>query len=154
MFAACMNPKSGSFYVDLRLQRHFTTVALQLLEAEGLKSLYGQILDNHFQNFDKGSQDLITKIVSATAIMFNKITTDKKLYSTATKFHYQFNLRDFANIAQTFLLCSPTVFKSNPLALVRLWLHECNRVWLDRLIRKEDVDLYNSFVQTAMKEFP
>lgn len=41
MFAACMNPKSGSFFVDLRLQRHFTTVALQLLEAEGLKSLYG-----------------------------------------------------------------------------------------------------------------
>jgi dynein heavy chain, axonemal len=37
---------------------------------------------------------------------------------------------------------------------VRLWLHECNRVWLDRLIRKEDVDLYNSFVSTAMKEFP
>lgn len=41
MFSACMNPKSGSFFVDLRLQRHFTTVALQLLEAEGLKSLYG-----------------------------------------------------------------------------------------------------------------
>ena len=41
MFAACMNPKSGSFFVDLRLQRHFTTIALDLLDKEGLKSLYG-----------------------------------------------------------------------------------------------------------------
>ena len=27
LFAACMNPKSGSFYVDSRLQRHYTVIA-------------------------------------------------------------------------------------------------------------------------------
>jgi uncharacterized protein (DUF2461 family) len=52
MFAGCMNPKSGSFFIDLRLQRHMTTVALILPDKEKLKDMYKQILDNHFASFD------------------------------------------------------------------------------------------------------
>jgi dynein heavy chain len=40
MFMACMNPKSGSYFIDLRLQRHFTTVALPLPSKENLKDMY------------------------------------------------------------------------------------------------------------------
>jgi len=47
MFVACMNPKSGSFVVDLRLTRHFTVVALGVPEKEILSTIYHQILDNH-----------------------------------------------------------------------------------------------------------
>lgn len=72
---------------------------------------------------------------------------------TARKFHYQFNLRDFNNIIQNMLLAEPSPYAQNPLALCRLWLHECNRVYLDRLITKEDVDKYNEFIGNAMKEF-
>lgn len=72
-------------------------------------------MENHFEKFGKKAQDTASKIVSATAEMFGKITSDKKLYPTATKFHYQFNLRDFATIAQTFLLTDPRVFSNNEL---------------------------------------
>lgn len=72
---------------------------------------------------------------------------------TARKFHYQFNLRDFNNIIQNLLLAEPSPYSQNPLGLCRLWLHECNRVYLDRLITKEDVDKYNEFIGNAMKEF-
>jgi dynein heavy chain len=72
---------------------------------------------------------------------------------TARKFHYQFNLRDFTKIIQNMLLADPSPYARNPLALVRLWAHECNRVYLDRLILKEDVDKYNEFMGNAMKEF-
>jgi dynein heavy chain len=40
MFAACMNPKSGSFYVDLRLSRHFTTISCLTADREILKTIY------------------------------------------------------------------------------------------------------------------
>jgi dynein heavy chain len=40
MFAACMNPKSGSFIVDLRLSRHFTLVSCLTSEKEILKTIY------------------------------------------------------------------------------------------------------------------
>ena len=34
-----------------------------------------------------------------------------------------------------------------------MWVHECNRVFLDRLIFDEDRDLYMSFLKNGMKEF-
>jgi len=70
MFAACMNPKSGSFSVDLRLTRHFTLISCLTAEKEILKTIYFQILDNHLCNFDKACADLSAKIVEATMITF------------------------------------------------------------------------------------
>ena len=40
MFTACMNPKSGSFIVDLRLTRHMTLVSCLIAEKEILKTIY------------------------------------------------------------------------------------------------------------------
>jgi len=47
MFTGCMNPKSGSFIIDLRLTRHSTLVSCLVSEREILKTIYFQILDNH-----------------------------------------------------------------------------------------------------------
>lgn len=40
MFLGCMNPKSGSFVIDLRLSRHFTMIALGVPEKEILNTIY------------------------------------------------------------------------------------------------------------------
>lgn len=49
------------------------------------------------------------------------------------------------------MLATPSVYKGNALGLCRLWLHECHRVWKDRLIRKEDNDKYKGFIENAIK---
>lgn len=85
--------------------------------------------------------------------MFSSITNDKLMLPTATKFHYQFNLRDFARIIQTFLLTTPAAYKNNQLSLARLWLHECHRVWADRFIRSDDYDRYMGYVGVGLREF-
>jgi len=41
MFLGCLNPKSGSFVIDLRLTRHFTMVALGTPSKEILHTIYG-----------------------------------------------------------------------------------------------------------------
>ena len=69
------------------------------------------------------------------------------------KFHYQFNLRDFSKIVQNMLLAEPQLYRNQPEKLYRLWLHECNRVYLDRLIFEEDVTTYMKFVTEAGKKF-
>ena len=73
---------------------------------------------------------------------------------TAMKFHYQFNMRDFANIIENLLLTQPQTYKGNVLAMVRMWAHECHRVWRDRLLFQEDMDAYMNFMRAGMKEFP
>lgn len=34
-----------------------------------------------------------------------------------------------------------------------MWLHECNRVFYDRLIMDEDREVFNNFLKVGMKEF-
>ena len=73
---------------------------------------------------------------------------------TALKFHYQFNMRDFANIMENLLLSQASTYKGNVLGMVRMWAHECNRVWKDRLLFPEDHEAYMNFMRQGMKEFP
>jgi len=52
MFTACMNPKSGSFSVDLRLSRHFTQIGLGVPEKDILLTIYSSITQAYFESFD------------------------------------------------------------------------------------------------------
>jgi len=72
---------------------------------------------------------------------------------TASKFHYQFNLRDFSKIIQNLCQIQPAHYRGDPLGVVRLWAHECHRVWRDRLIYDADVDAYMNYMRTAIKDF-
>jgi dynein heavy chain len=70
MFAACMNPKSGSFIIDIRLSRHFTLISCLTPEKEILRTIYLQILQNHMENFDKPNLEVCPKLISATMSVF------------------------------------------------------------------------------------
>mmetsp|Transcript_20734 Transcript_20734/g.31856 ORF Transcript_20734/g.31856 Transcript_20734/m.31856 type:complete len:261 (+) Transcript_20734:7704-8486(+) len=153
MFTACMNPKSGSFNVDLRLSRHFTLISCLTAEKEILKTIYFQILDNHLCTFEKSVADLTQKIINATMTVFLGIATSPQFMPTAKKFHYQFNLRDFSKIIQNMMLSQPNHYRGNPLGIVRMWAHECHRVWLDRMIFPEDQEAYMNYMRNAIKEF-
>ena len=89
-------------------------------------------------NFDQQNQNWGPKIVSATAVVFSNLANAPQFWPTALKFHYQFNMRDFANIIENLLLAQPSTYKGNVLGMVRMWAHECHRVWKDRLIFPED----------------
>jgi len=107
MFSACMNPKSGSFIVDLRLTRHLTLVACLTAEKDILSTIYFQILDNHLRTFDKANADLSRRIINATMTVFLSVANAPQFAPTAKKFHYQFNLRDFARIVENMMLAQP-----------------------------------------------
>jgi len=98
MFLGCLNPKSGSFVIDLRLSRHFTLVALGTPEKEILNTIFLQVFSNHLKNFDNSFNNYAKKVVDATSIVFNGIALSAQFMPTAKKFHYQFNLRDFTKI--------------------------------------------------------
>lgn len=129
MFLGCLNPKSGSFVIDLRLTRHFTMVALGTPSKDILHTIYGQIFGHHLKSFDNKFAKYDMKIIQATTSIFNAIALSPQFMPTARKFHYQFNLRDFNNIVQNLLMAEPSPYNGNPLALCRLWYHECNRVY-------------------------
>ena len=58
-----------------------------------------------------------------------------------------------ARIVQNLLLAVPQHYKGNPLGLVRMWAHECHRVWHDRLIFDVDREAYMNFMRAGIKDF-
>ena len=92
------------------------------------------------------------KLVAATVQVFSGIALSPAFAPTAIKFHYQFNMRDVAKIVQNLLLAQPASYKQNAMGLVRMWAHECHRVWRDRLLFEEDVAMYMNFMKNGLKE--
>jgi dynein heavy chain len=106
----------------------------------------------HFAPFDAPCAAVAPKLVTATVNAFTGIALSPQFAPTAIKFHYQFNMRDVAKIIQNLMLAQPASYKGNPGGLVRMWAHECHRVWLDRLLFPEDVALYMNYMRNGLKE--
>ncbi|NXH39972.1 DYH17 protein, partial [Dicaeum eximium] len=136
-YVACMNPTAGSFTIDSRLQRHFCVFAVCFPSREALHTVYGTILQQHLarQRVPTPLQKMQPQLVAAALALHQKVASN--FLPTAIKFHYIFNLRDLSNIFQGLLFSTPDCLKT-PVDLVRLWLHEAERVYGDKLVDEED----------------
>ncbi|XP_041076181.1 dynein heavy chain 17, axonemal-like [Polyodon spathula] len=140
-YVACMNPTSGSFTIDPRLQRHFFVFAVSFPGQDALHAIYSTILSQHLtmNSFAIALQKFCTVLVAGALSFHQKITS--YFLPTAVKFHYVFNLRDLSNIFQGLLFSSAECVKTN-IDMIRLWLHETDRVYGDKLINDKDKELF------------
>ncbi|NXK40473.1 DYH17 protein, partial [Piprites chloris] len=149
-YVACMNPTAGSFTIDSRLQRHFCIFAVSFPSREALHRVYGTILQQHLarQQMPQALQKMQPQLVAAALALHQKVSST--FLPTAIKFHYLFNLRDLSNIFQGLLFSTPECLKS-PVDLVRLWLHEAERVYGDKLIDEEDQGSFRKLLVDTCK---
>ena len=152
-YLGCMNPKAGSFLINPRLQRHYTVLACQTPESAVLNTIFSSILEPFLSGFDHTISSLTPKIVSGSIEIFNKIAMNPQFMPSAKKFHYQFNLRDLGKITQNVMLAQTSLYKGAPARFVKLWVHENNRVYQDRLIFEEDHREYLSYLKSATRSF-
>jgi dynein heavy chain len=134
-YVACMNPTAGSFTISQRLQRHFSTFSVNFPGLESLQTIYQQILSGHLKSFAPNIQKMSERIVGAALALHKKVST--VFLPTAIKFHYIFNLRDLSNIFQGILFMKPEFLKE-PIDVVRLWIHEANRTYGDKMVDETD----------------
>ncbi|XP_034234645.1 dynein beta chain, ciliary [Thrips palmi] len=154
-YVSCMNPTAGSFTINPRLQRHFCVFAISFPHNESLNSIYSQILSQHFSNpeyrFHASIGRLVNAVVTASLAVHHKCS--QVFLPTAVKFHYIFNLRDLSNVFQG-LLFSTNDCLTQPTDLVRLWMHEAQRVYGDKLTEEKDIDaFYKVQVDVVKKNF-
>ncbi|XP_058258889.1 dynein axonemal heavy chain 11 isoform X1 [Hemibagrus wyckioides] len=151
-YVTCMNPTAGSFSVNPRLQRHFSVFAVHFPGPEALNTIYSNILCGHFQQggFSYGVSRLVGALVQASICLHQKMT--QNFLPTAIRFHYIFNLRDISNIFQGILFAQPETVRY-PIELVYLWLHECSRVYSDKLMEEKDVELFSKILLDTGKRY-
>ncbi|NWR75951.1 DYH9 protein, partial [Centropus unirufus] len=140
-YVSCMNPTAGSFTINPRLQRHFCVFALSIPGQDALSRIYSTILTQHLAsgNFSGAVQKSAQQLIALALGLHQKVAAT--FLPTAIKFHYVFNLRDFSNIFQGLLFATPECLKQ-PQDLVKLYLHEANRVYRDKMVEEKD---YNTF---------
>ncbi|XP_059938624.1 dynein axonemal heavy chain 9 isoform X1 [Mesoplodon densirostris] len=150
-YISCMNPTVGSFTINPRLQRHFSVFALSFPGADALSSIYCTILTQHLKlgNFPAPLQKYVPQLIRLAITFHQKIATT--FLPTAIRFHYIFNLRDLANIFQGILFSSVECVKSTQ-DLVKLYLHESNRVYRDKMVEEKDLDLFDKIQAEVIKK--
>jgi dynein heavy chain, axonemal len=131
------------------LQRQYCTFAVQFPSSEALYYIYNCILAGHLSAFSGDGHKLADRIVRATMDV-HKVVADSFL-PTAVKFHYQFNLRDISSIMEGICRARPEYFPNN-MSLIRLWYHECNRVYCDRFITEDDIARFSDFMTDCAKK--
>ena len=149
-YVACMNPTAGAFTVNPRLQRLFMTLAVDFPGQDSLMLIYGTFLTGHLKHFKEECQELGTKVIQAALSNHEKVVSSFR--KTAINFHYEFTVRHLSNVFQGLLMSAPDQF-NDPVKLSRLWLHESERVYADRLVSYEDLSTYNKNVQAVAQKF-
>ena len=138
-YIASMNPTSGSFFITERLQRFFTTFASLMPSDSDLTMIYGSILQGHLATFTEPVAALKDSIVANTIALHK--TVARKFLPSATTFVYNWNMRELSNVFQG-LTSAKSDFYPKPINFLRLWAHECTRVFHDRMPTSTDAERF------------
>merc|ERR1719421_1423967 len=116
-----MNPKAGSFMINGRMQRLFTVLTTYTPTADVISGIFSQILTRHLKTFSNQVQKLTDSIVNATIDTLTGILNTPCFLPSAAKFHYQFNLKDIANIFQGLLNTVGAMYREGVIKFLRVW---------------------------------
>jgi dynein heavy chain len=152
-FVAAMSP-SGRAPITNRYVRHFNIIYVEPYSDNSLNSIFLNVMEwmfrsNHKNPYGANIEKLKEAVVMATINVYNDVQV--KFKPTPAKSHYTFNLRDLSKVFQG-------MSKSNARAIVtdenmiKLWAHECLRVFQDRLISVADRLSFREMVADKMKE--
>ena len=149
-YMACMNPTAGSFNITPRMQRHFVTIAVQMPSKDVIRSMFAQVIEGHMRDFDSDVAKLAPKLADATIELHSLVANT--FLPSAVKFHYQWNLRELSNVTQG--LCRTlTEFYTNPQTVCRLWIHEVERVFSDRMVATADITKFDEMRLSVTKKY-
>jgi len=136
IFITAMGPPGGGrSSLTQRIQRHFNIITYSTLDSTSIEMIFNKILGRYLGNFQDDVKCHVKAIVDGTQIVYNGV--EEKLKPIPVKSHYTFNLRDMSKIFQGICSASPKLVLTK-VDIVRLWVHENQRVFGDRMINNED----------------
>ncbi|KAK7883891.1 hypothetical protein WMY93_027014 [Mugilogobius chulae] len=141
--AACAPPGGGRNPITPRFIRHFSMLCLPTPSEQCLKQIFKAILNGFLADFADEVKACSSHIVDAAVEIYNRLSLD--LLPTPAKSHYVFNLRDLSKCVQGILQCDSGQVRTKH-QIFRLFCHECQRVFHDRLINNQDKGYFNSII--------
>ena len=135
-FVCAMGPPGGGrTQITQRYVRHFNMLNFVPFNPSSLKTIFGAICDWFLCDFGSSIKKMGDKLVDATTELYDLV--GQELLPTPLKSHYTYNLRDLSKVFQGIAQSNGDLMSNNE-EMVRLWGHECKRVFQDRLVSNED----------------
>jgi len=150
-YIAAMNPTAGSFLINPRLQRWFTTFAQAMPNLSSLSTIYQTFLEGHYVS-NGFEQEIVAKIpdlIKATLAVHKDVT--ETFRKTAANFHYEFNIRHLAGVFSGLLMAKAQRFNTAEKTAF-VWCHECERVYGDRLVSYAHLDQFYAIMMNQAKK--
>lgn len=132
-------PSGGKNPVTPRFSRHFNIVTCGNFDKPVMQKIFNNIIDVHVRKEGIMGTDTartLKQVVDATIDIF--MFAQENLRPTPAKSHYLFNLRDVSRVMNGIQMMKNFEHGSKK-KLVRLWVHECGRVFSDRLNDEQDI---------------
>ncbi|KAE8744396.1 hypothetical protein FOCC_FOCC009000 [Frankliniella occidentalis] len=150
LMAAMGPPGGGRNTISNRLLSRFSIINMTFPSEASILRIFGTMLNQHLSDFDEQLKQIASNITQATVDLYENVT--RKMLPTPAKMHYLFNLRDISKVFQG-LLRSHKDYQNTTNSLLRLWVHECFRVFSDRLVDKKDHDIFYDFVNDILGKY-
>nr|XP_055054184.1 LOW QUALITY PROTEIN: dynein axonemal heavy chain 2 [Misgurnus anguillicaudatus] len=139
LLAAMGPPGGGRTHVSGRLQSRFNLINMTFPTESQISRIYGTMISQKLQEFDEEVKPIGGVLTQATIDLYHAITA--RFLPTPAKIHYLFNLRDISKVCQG-LLRAHRDFHDTKQSITRLWIHECFRVFSDRLVDHGDMETF------------
>ena len=147
-FMAAMAPAgSGRASITPRYLRLYHVVAVPQLEKEALHSIFSAMMAAQLGPFRDQLRGMLASLVDASLRVYTRIQSEMR--PTPARAHYTFSIRDLQRLLGGIALASPQQVRK-PFQLIRLWVHECFRVFSDRLVCEEDRSILTGLVRVAV----
>eukprot|EP00615_Pteridomonas_danica_P016588 CAMPEP_0114385844 /NCGR_PEP_ID=MMETSP0102-20121206/6268_1 /TAXON_ID=38822 ORGANISM="Pteridomonas danica, Strain PT" /NCGR_SAMPLE_ID=MMETSP0102 /ASSEMBLY_ACC=CAM_ASM_000212 /LENGTH=3026 /DNA_ID=CAMNT_0001542557 /DNA_START=949 /DNA_END=10026 /DNA_ORIENTATION=- len=147
---ACGPPGGGRNHVSARFYRHFNIIGCTQMQTESMDLIFATIFDKFLTKFTNATDDLsilCQPLVAASIDVY--LVMLEEMRPTPAKSHYQFNLRDLSKIFQGILMIEPKKIETQD-QIARAWVHECRRIFCDRLINDEDRNWFHNMVREKL----
>jgi dynein heavy chain len=147
-------PGGGRNSITSRYIRHFNVIYIEPYAQESLNYIFSNVMEWFFlkntnPSFSKAIQGMKDGLVATTIIIYKTIS--ERFRPTPAKSHYTYNLRDVSKVFQGIAKATPKAIR-NENDMIKLWAHECLRVFADRLINDEDRVKFDILLKDVVQE--
>ncbi|GKT26037.1 Dynein axonemal heavy chain 2, partial [Aduncisulcus paluster] len=147
VLGAMGKPGGGRNDISPRLLSCFNVIGCLFPEKSQIKRIFGTLCGLKFTEFADPVRQTLDTVILASMNVYNTVCT--KLLPTPEKSHYIFNLRDLARVFLGLVRADPVLCDSKE-GLIRLWTHECFRIFNDRLINFKDKKWFYDMMENVL----
>ncbi|GAB5580480.1 dynein axonemal heavy chain 2 [Prionailurus iriomotensis] len=150
LMAAMGPPGGGRTIISPRLQSRFNVINMTFPTESQIIRIFGTMINQKLQDFEEEVKPIGNVVTEATLDMYNTVV--QRFLPTPAKIHYLFNLRDISKVFQGMLRANKD-FHDTKSSITRLWIHECFRVFSDRLVDAADLEAFVGIISDKLGSF-